>query len=83
MIAAREAAIQATILPIVDATLARAGRVVSDPQALGRALVAVHDGTSVQVLMEPDDPRMARARTDLFVHVLRCFSENSSHSENK
>ncbi|MGW0044024.1 TetR/AcrR family transcriptional regulator [Rhodococcus sp. NPDC003348] len=76
VMAAREAAIQATILPVVENALARAGRRITDPQALGRALVAVHDGTSVQVLMEPDDARIARARTDLFVHVLRSYSEN-------
>lgn len=75
--AAREAAIQATILPVVEDALARAGRVVTDPDALGRALVAVHDGTSVQVLMEPGDPVVARARTDLFVHVLRSYSETA------
>ncbi|SDC89809.1 TetR/AcrR family transcriptional regulator [Rhodococcus tukisamuensis] len=83
VMAAREAAIQATILPIVDSALARAGRRITDPQALGRALVAVHDGTSVQVLMEPGDPQIVSARTELFVCVLRNFSENSSPSENK
>ncbi|TQF66437.1 TetR/AcrR family transcriptional regulator [Rhodococcus spelaei] len=76
VMAARESAIQATILPIVEAALGGAGRVVTDAQALCRALVAVHDGTSVQVLMEPDDPRITRARVDLFVHVLRSYSEN-------
>ncbi|MFF0813860.1 TetR/AcrR family transcriptional regulator [Rhodococcus sp. NPDC003318] len=75
VIAQREAAIQATILPLVDAALTRAGRRITDPDALGRALVAVHDGTSVQVLMEPDDPRIRRARTELFVHVLHSYSE--------
>lgn len=83
VMAAREAAIQATILPIVVSALARAGRRITDPQALGRALVAVHDGTAVQVLMEPDDPRILEARTDLYVHVLRSYSENSSPSEEK
>jgi AcrR family transcriptional regulator len=76
VMAAREASIQSTILPIVDAALARAGRRITDSEALGRALVAVHDGTSVQVLMEPDDRGIARARTDLFVHVVRSYSEN-------
>lgn len=83
VMASREAAIQATILPIVEAALRRAGRRITDPDALGRALVAVHDGTSVQVLMEPDDPRIARARTDLFVHVLHSYSETSVYSETK
>ncbi|MFE3292389.1 TetR/AcrR family transcriptional regulator [Rhodococcus sp. NPDC059234] len=73
---AREAAILAAILPIVESALARAGRRVTDPGELGRALVAVHDGTAVQVLMEPDDERIVSARTHLFVCVLRSYSES-------
>ncbi|WP_037177680.1 TetR/AcrR family transcriptional regulator [Rhodococcus sp. UNC363MFTsu5.1] len=75
VMAAREEAILATILPIVEAALARAGRRATDPQALGRALVAVHDGTTVQCLMEPESDTVRRARTNLFVSVLRNYSE--------
>ena len=80
VVAAREAAIQATILPIDEAALARVGRRITNRQALGRALVAVHDGTSVQILMDPGDEAVRQARTDLFVHVLTSYSRNI-HSE--
>ncbi|MFG1782393.1 TetR/AcrR family transcriptional regulator [Rhodococcus oryzae] len=75
VMAAREEAILATIMPIVEAALARAGRRATDPLALGRALVAVHDGTTVQCLMEPESDTVRRARTNLFVSVLRNYSE--------
>ncbi|MGW4482153.1 TetR/AcrR family transcriptional regulator [Rhodococcus triatomae] len=81
--AEREAAIQTVILPLVESALARAGRRVTDRGALGRALVAVHDGTAAQVLLEPHRPDVADARTDLFLCVLRNYSEPSSPSENK
>ncbi|AQA22773.1 bacterial regulatory, tetR family protein [Rhodococcus sp. MTM3W5.2] len=75
VMAARENAILATILPLVEAGLAGVGRRATDPQALGRALVAVHDGTTVQCLMEPESDTVRRARTNLFVSVLRNYSE--------
>ncbi|MFC7446628.1 TetR/AcrR family transcriptional regulator [Rhodococcus daqingensis] len=75
VMAARENAILATILPLVEAGLAAVGRRAADPRALGRALVAVHDGTTVQCLMEPESDTVRRARTNLFVSVLRNYSE--------
>lgn len=75
VMAARENAILATIAPLVEAGLAGVGRRATDPQALGRALVAVHDGTTVQCLMEPESDTVRRARTNLFVSVLRNYSE--------
>ena len=75
VMAARENAILATILPLVEAGLAGVGRRATDTQALGRALVAVHDGTTVQCLMEPESDTVRRARTNLFVSVLRNYSE--------
>ncbi|MFI6430584.1 TetR/AcrR family transcriptional regulator [Rhodococcus oryzae] len=75
VMAARENSILATILPLVEAGLAGVGRRATDTQALGRALVAVHDGTTVQCLMEPEGDTVRRARTNLFVSVLRNYSE--------
>ncbi|MHC0428925.1 TetR/AcrR family transcriptional regulator [Streptomyces sp. O3] len=74
VMAAREQAIQDTILPVVAAALGRAGRRVTDPTALGQALVAVHDGTSVQVLLEPDSDAARHRREELFQHVLQSYS---------
>ncbi|QNG20465.1 TetR/AcrR family transcriptional regulator [Rhodococcus triatomae] len=80
-IARREEAIIATIAPIVEKSLSAIDRrVVGDPATLGRALVAVHDGTSVQCLVDTD-PASARAlRTELFTRVLESYTE-PAHSE--
>ncbi|WP_436500502.1 TetR/AcrR family transcriptional regulator [Actinokineospora sp. HUAS TT18] len=76
VMAAREEAILETIMPILEPALAQAGRRVPDRRALGMALVAVHDGTSTQCLMDPgDDVRAARHR--LFATVVRAYSEES------
>lgn len=74
VVAARERAVRETILPVVVGALARTGRHVPDPPALGRALVAVHDGTALQVLTEPDDTEVRRRREALFRHVLDAYS---------
>ncbi|WP_378742109.1 TetR/AcrR family transcriptional regulator [Nocardia brasiliensis] len=74
VMAAREEAIVAALMPTVVAGLARIGRTVPDPEALGQALVAVHDGTSVQVLMEPRSRIVRRRRTELFCHVVLAYS---------
>lgn len=75
VMAAREQAIDAALRPVVTELLARAGRTVTDPAALGRALVAVHDGTATQCLMEPDSDTARRQRVDLFTHVVLAYSE--------
>ncbi|RZL78193.1 MAG: TetR/AcrR family transcriptional regulator [Rhodococcus sp. (in: high G+C Gram-positive bacteria)] len=63
-LAAREDTILDTIVPILENALHRLGRrVVGDPRVLGRALVALHDGTSVQCLIE------------LFTHVVAAYTE--------
>ncbi|MGK5531125.1 TetR/AcrR family transcriptional regulator [Streptomyces sp. URMC 129] len=74
VMAAREQAIQDTVLPIVVAALGRAGRRVPDEAALGQALVAVHDGTAVQVLLEPGSETARRRREELFGRVLLAYS---------
>ncbi|WP_137722846.1 TetR/AcrR family transcriptional regulator [Prescottella subtropica] len=74
VMAAREDAIQAAILPIVEDALAATGRRITDRDGLGRALVAVHDGTAVQVLMEPDSTVVRQARRSLFVTVVSNYS---------
>lgn len=74
VMAAREQAVLDTILPVVVEALARTGRRVPDVTALGQALVAVHDGTAVQVLLEPDSEAPARRREELFGHVLQAYS---------
>ncbi|MBF6173117.1 TetR family transcriptional regulator C-terminal domain-containing protein [Nocardia blacklockiae] len=75
VMAAREQAIDAALRPVLTELLARAGRTIPDPAALGRALVAVHDGTATQCLMEPDSAAARQQRIDLFTHVVLAYSE--------
>lgn len=72
---AREEAIAAALTPVVVALMGRNARRVPDPAALGRALVAVHDGTLAQCLLEPDNPAVREYRIDLFLRVLDSYSE--------
>jgi AcrR family transcriptional regulator len=74
VMAAREDAIAAALMPLVQAMLLRIGRTVPDPDALGQALVAVNDGTTVQCLIEPDNPSVSERRIELFVHVVMAYS---------
>lgn len=71
---ARENAIVAALLPVLEALLNRAGRTVTDRAGLGRAVVAVHDGTSQQCLLEPGDAAVREQRTTLFTHVAMAYS---------
>ncbi|MEU7632430.1 TetR/AcrR family transcriptional regulator [Nocardia sp. NPDC049220] len=74
VMSAREEAIVATLMPTILTALLRVGRRVPNPHALGQALIAVHDGTSVQVLMEPDSGVVRSRRTELFHHVVLAYS---------
>ncbi len=74
VMAEREEAIVAALMPTIVAALARVGRTVPDPATLGQALVAVHDGTAVQVLMEPRSRKVRTRRADLFYHLVLAYS---------
>lgn len=72
---AREEAILAALMPILTDLLAHLGRVITDPDALGPALIAVHDGTSVQCLIESDAARAHARRADLFTLLVESHTE--------
>ncbi len=78
VVAAREAQIAATFLPFIDRALERVGRHVVDRDAFAAALVAVHDGTVVQCLVDPGDPQVRQRRRDLFLAVVRAYTEETS-----
>jgi AcrR family transcriptional regulator len=77
VIAGRERAIAASFLPFLLALLARIGRTVPDPDALGQALIAVHDGTAAQCFTEPGDPVVWQRRARLFACVVTVYSTES------
>ncbi|MGL4305352.1 MAG: TetR/AcrR family transcriptional regulator [Mycobacteriaceae bacterium] len=71
----REEAILSALMPIIDGGLQLLGRRAADLRALAKALVAVHDGTSVQCILEPDNAEVHQARIDLFFTVVMSYSE--------
>jgi AcrR family transcriptional regulator len=72
---AREARIAELLLRALDRALTHVGRRATDPDAFAAALVAVHDGTAVQVLMEPDSELAKARRRDLFLAVVHTYTE--------
>ncbi|MFC9473000.1 TetR/AcrR family transcriptional regulator [Nocardia sp. NPDC056952] len=78
LVAARERANIDAILPVVEELLARVGRTVADRESFGQALIAVHDGTMAQCLIEPDDPKVMARRIDLFLRVIESFTDRES-----
>lgn len=80
VMAERERGIQRALLPVIERVLAMNGQEVVDRDALGQALVAVHDGTLVQCLVEPDDKVVQARRVDLFVLVVEAYTKESRKS---
>ena len=74
VMAARERAIQQALLPVLDDLLSRIGRRITDRDALGRALVAVHDGTLAQIAIEPRSRDVRRHRAELFTLLLEHYT---------
>ncbi|MDF8263661.1 TetR/AcrR family transcriptional regulator [Luteipulveratus flavus] len=77
VMAERERGIQRALLPVIERLLAMNGQEVVNRDALGQALVAVHDGTLVQCLVEPDDEVVHARRVDLFVLVVEAHTKES------
>lgn len=75
VMATREEAIQAALLPVIDHLLARIDRQVTDREVLGQSLVAVYDGTNVQLAVEPENEAARRHRVDLFTLLVEHYSE--------
>jgi hypothetical protein len=73
--AAREAQIAATLMPFIDRALERVGRRVTDKADFAAALVAVHDGTTVQCLVDREDPAVRHRRRELFLVVVNAYTE--------
>lgn len=80
VIAAREARIAELLLQYLDRAVAHLGRRITDRDAFASALVAVHDGTAVQVLVEPDEPAVHERRRSLFLLVLDAYTEPDPHA---
>lgn len=79
VMAKREERIAKMLIRTLSPALARFGRRIPDPEAFVAALVAVHDGTAVQVLLEPDSELARSRRRNLFLSIVNAFTE---HDEN-
>ena len=75
VMAAREARISELLLSILDRALAQVDRRITDRAAFAAALIAVHDGTTVQVLVEPDTEAARHRRRALFLAVVNNYTE--------
>ncbi|MEZ5212462.1 TetR/AcrR family transcriptional regulator [Gordonia sp. PP30] len=73
-IALREAAIGDMLLPIAVDLLGSIGRTIPDAPAFIQALIAVYDGTAIQVLIEPENPVALARRQLLFEQVVRAYT---------
>lgn len=74
VIVAREQGILATLMPLLDQLLAQLGLEVTDRAALGPALVAAHDGTLVQCLIEDDAGAARMRRAELFTVLVEHYT---------
>jgi AcrR family transcriptional regulator len=75
VMADRERQIMETLLSFLRSTGDQLGLRATRGEELAAALVAVHDGTTVQCLIEPDNPHVRRRRRDLFLNVLNSYTE--------
>ena len=75
VMAQREAAIQEALFPVIDRLLAQIGRRVTNRPALGRSLVAVYDGTLMQLAVEPNSRSARSHRVNLFILLVESYSE--------
>ena len=73
-IAQREDRMSRLLMPVVSELLARIDRTIPDPEAFSRALIAIYDGTAMQLLLAPDDPAVLDGRRRLFEHVVEAYS---------
>ena len=79
VMAEREGRIARMLLPYLDRALAQVGRRIIDREAFAAALVAVHDGTAVQCLIEPNAALAHARRRQLFLAVVHAYTEAESH----
>lgn len=77
VLVAREKAILATLMPLLDGVLAQIGLEVTDQAALGPSLTAAHDGTLVQCLIEDDVSAALARRTVMFTVLVERYTQES------
>jgi AcrR family transcriptional regulator len=80
VLADREAGIAELLVPFLERALAQMGRRTVDRDAFAAALVAAHEGSALQVLLEPDNPVARERRRGLFLAVVDSYTEADPHA---
>ena len=75
VMAAREERISELLLRILDRAMNHVNLRITDRAAFAAALIAVHDGTTVQMLIEPDPDAARERRRNLFLAVVQTYTE--------
>ncbi|WP_061229671.1 TetR/AcrR family transcriptional regulator [Dietzia cinnamea] len=75
VLVARERAILATLMPLLDGLLSQIGLEVTDRAALGPSLTAAHDGTLVQCLIEDDVSAALDRRAAMFTVLVERYTQ--------
>lgn len=76
VLVAREEAILATLMPLLDRLFSQIGIEVTDHAALGPALIAAHDGTLVQCLIEDDSEAALARRASMFTVLVERYTRH-------
>jgi AcrR family transcriptional regulator len=75
VMAAREQRISELLMRVLDRAVEHVGRRIPDREAFADALVAVHEGTAVQCLVEPESGIVRARRRALFLAVVHAYTE--------
>jgi AcrR family transcriptional regulator len=75
VMAARERRISELLMRVLDRAVEHVGRRIPDREAFADALVAVHEGTAIQCLVEPGSRVVRARRRALFLAVVHAYTE--------
>lgn len=75
VMAARERRISELLMRVLDRAVEHVGRRIPDREAFADALVAVHEGTAIQCLVEPGSRVVRGRRRALFLAVVHAYTE--------
>jgi AcrR family transcriptional regulator len=75
VMAARERRISQLLMRVLDRAVEHVGRRIPDREAFADALVAVHEGTAIQCLVEPESRVVRERRHALVLAVVHAYTE--------
>ena len=75
VMAAREQRISELLMRVLDRAVEHVGRRIPDREAFADALVAVHEGTAIQCVVEPESRVVRARRRALVLAVVHAYTE--------